>query len=249
MSIKRVRLTNEEHTQLLLAAGILHFNPPYTPWSAALQQLNSKAPEGRRLGRGTIYTKSLRWLKELQSYPKDLYINQDKLNNNKIEEYKEPEKITQTNLDKFLEEFSTKVSDQLFERIKEKLETKLKEYEASYTNPALFNKINKPKEKEFKRKILIVGLLPIQQQEVTKSYGEIFKLRYHESDENVRRLKDRVEWSDSIILNCTKISHSSQDMVKKFAENREVKLVFGGTSGIKGSLEGIKLQCLAVKNR
>lgn len=241
----RVYHSQDEHKRLLIAAAILHFNPPNIPWTASLIRINRNAPDFLKLGEGTIYTNSKKWFSELQSYPKEFY----------IKSVEPPQEIvtkpTTDTLENFLDEFSTEISLKLFDRIKVKLENHLRIYKDTWKPSNGIQELVTGKKlyRELKKKILIVGLLPVQQQEITKFYGDIFRIRYHESEENIHRLEDRVKWSDTIILNCTKISHSHQEMVKKFSNGRDVKLIFGGTSGIKGALEGIKLQCQSQTNQ
>lgn len=240
----KVSLTQKEHQEFLLSAAMLHFNPPHLGWSAALLKVNETQPKDRQLGRQTIYTASKKWYKEIKGYPEKLYLVSQIVEEEKVEEKQEEIKETES-LETLLNKLSDKIVNQLFERITKQLEEKVKEYKfpenwVSTTPSQPATKLTKP----IKKKILVVGLLPIQQQEIYKAFATIFNLRFHESDENIHRLEHRVLWSDTIIINCTKISHKHQDMVKKVARNRQVKLVFGGVSSIKGALEGIKTQCL-----
>jgi len=143
-----------------------------------------------------------------------------------------------------LSDLADHIVDQLFPKIVEKLLAKLESQQWAVPTQQNFPKVTNVK-KSLPR-ILIVGLLPVQQQEVSKAYKNIFNLHYQESDENIQRLEARVNWSDIVILNCTKISHKHQDVVKKYAGSKQVKLVFGGVSSIKGELEGIKTKCLTM---
>jgi hypothetical protein len=242
MRKKRVFHTPQDHKELLLAAAILHFNPPYMHWTKALLKVNESAPEEKKLGKGTIYTNSVQWLLEVKSYIPELYPSPIQAETSKVPPEGQPQLKNADELETFLEKFSDKISNQLFERIREKLETKLREYEISYER-VITPTVPAEQVTVSQKKILVVGLLPIQQAEISKTYHNDFRLKYHESDENIHRLEDRVKWADTVILNCTKISHKHQDMVKKFSGDREIKLVFGGVSAIKGTLEGLKTKC------
>jgi hypothetical protein len=84
------------------------------------------------------------------------------------------------------------------------------------------------------KKILIVGLLPEQQNEIIKEFRDCFKL-YFWKDGHTKQLRDIATNCEKVYLMRKFISHSAQDIVK--AANTSVDVIQGGMSDLKTILE------------
>lgn len=103
---------------------------------------------------------------------------------------------------------------------------------------------DEPKEKEHlpavkeKKRILVIGLLGSQETEVSNKYGNLFKLTFFKSDDNLKLLEARVLASDKAVLVTNFISHSHQTIVRRVGNNK-LRYATGGMSTVFRILDGI----------
>jgi len=89
------------------------------------------------------------------------------------------------------------------------------------------------------KKVLIVGLLPEQQNDVVREFKDCFKL-YFWKDGQPRQLRAIATNCEKVYLMRKFISHSTQDIVK--AANTSVDVIQGGMSDLKAVLEEFYLK-------
>lgn len=97
------------------------------------------------------------------------------------------------------------------------------------------HKLQQPKHaKKHLKKILIVGLLPQQQNEISKDFKEIYDLKFVK-DESIQQIKSIAVNCDEIILMTKFISHRHQDAAK--SSGVIYSHCNGGVSELKDMLE------------
>ena len=74
--------------------------------------------------------------------------------------------------------------------------------------------LQKPSLAKKKPTVLIAGLLPNQAGIIQTEFGDVFDLRFFETNDNLRLLKDMVQHVDHVFTFTSKISHSVQEMIK-----------------------------------
>ncbi len=92
-----------------------------------------------------------------------------------------------------------------------------------------------------KLKVLVLGMLPVQEEEITKAFGDIFDLSFTKDESRVR---DMGRNADRIVAMCSKIGHSMQELARSVNAEAYVP-VHGGVSSIKGYLEDLWLESAA----
>lgn len=80
-------------------------------------------------------------------------------------------------------------------------------------------------------KVLIVGLLPIQKQEIITSFNKVFDLRFQESNEAITLLEQRAANMDHVLLMAEWIDHAHRYCLK--GKKIDFKLVWGTVSNLK----------------
>jgi hypothetical protein len=80
------------------------------------------------------------------------------------------------------------------------------------------------------KRILIVGLLDSQTKFIKDEFGACFRLKFSNSDDNIRHIEDQMKFSDTVIGLTGKISHSIEATLKK--HNHYVR--------VSGLLDGLR---------
>jgi len=83
--------------------------------------------------------------------------------------------------------------------------------------------------------VLIVGLLPVQENEIRQSYGEKYNLRFFKSEDNLHQLQSSAASADVVFVAASFVGHRHIDCVKN--HNSNVILYHGGTSRLKQVIE------------
>lgn len=111
------------------------------------------------------------------------------------------------------EELQTEIHRRQFEPIIDTITNKVISKILS-SLPKIKSNISNPKpDKKHLKKILIVGLLPEQQNEISKEFKGIYDLRYVK-DESIHQIKSIASNCDEIILMTKFIGHRHQDAAK-----------------------------------
>jgi hypothetical protein len=84
------------------------------------------------------------------------------------------------------------------------------------------------------KRVLVVGLLGEQENEITKRFDGIFRLSFHK-DQNPNSLRALAQHADKVILMSRFISHTAQDLVKQSAVS--VTLCHGAVSDLVAILD------------
>jgi len=172
--------------------------------------------------------------KELSPIIKELMYS--RCNNTKTTvEVVEVEKIIHTNIsDIETEQLTMELTRRFLSPFIEKLVSRVVED----IRPAILNSIKATiKEKDNKiilKKILIIGLLPEQQQEIIKEFNECFTLTFFKN-KSFHLLESQASHSDLVIMMSKFISHSHKSMIDKCKVN--YKMCNGGISDLKTILE------------
>ncbi len=86
-----------------------------------------------------------------------------------------------------------------------------------------------------RKRVLVVGLLPGQQDLITREFGRELDLRFVTSDAQVsNRAKELSHSSDAAILMTKLVSHAAEDIIK--SRGGRLIRVSGGLSQLKGAL-------------
>jgi hypothetical protein len=93
--------------------------------------------------------------------------------------------------------------------------------------------------------ILIVGLLPVQENEIRQIYGDKHDLRFFKSEDNLHQLQSSAATADIVLVAASFVGHRHIDCVKN--HNSNVVLYHGGTSKLKQVMEAEieKNMCMA----
>ena len=69
--------------------------------------------------------------------------------------------------------------------------------------------------KPFRRKVLVVGLLPIQTQETQRDFGRVFDFKFITSNTPSQQIKDASKNADIAIIMTQFVSHSTQAALRQ----------------------------------
>lgn len=84
------------------------------------------------------------------------------------------------------------------------------------------------------RKIAVIGLTPIQQQEITSEFKKDFSIQYWQSGENTSLLKSISAHAECVFVHVNHISHSAEDTLKSIKAN--IVRVPGGVGTMKDAI-------------
>lgn len=136
------------------------------------------------------------------------------------------------------EELQSEIYRRQFEPLLKEMVGSVTEKMSNQLNILFSNLVNEEESDNEERKvlprILVVGLMPKQEEEVSREYGEFYDFKFHK-DKAIGNLGNVAKKCDRVILMTKFVSHNHQNMIK----NAGVELLYcnGSVSELKNLLE------------
>jgi hypothetical protein len=240
---KHVRWKDEEREKVAIHAMTL-FNTSGYRWLEALYQANAMMPPDRQRPKTSLNTDSpkLRDLGYKLYHATKVQESTGKPANEIIESLAEPkvivdplEEAMKLIVDRFTDAIGPLLKPALVKILKSTMTEAITE--VAEAAPELIEKFTHPKPMDYKPRVLIIGLIGVQPHRVKDEFGKDFQLLFHETDDNIHHLKDRMGSVDFVIINTKKINHSIYQVAKK---HHSLIQVHGDVSSILRRLEMLK---------
>jgi len=230
----KVLWTDEEKKRLSFAVYYYLKVHPESSKLNAIKAVQSLVLPPSRVREFTSYTTVSAWLDpELDSlYSSDVKLNVDL-------------ELTKVPFEKIISELINRFDERVLNIIETKIIDKLNSLENMILNikinseekpqPIEIISSSKPKPKIKKKKMLIVGLLHSQFNEIKLEYNEYFDIKGWSDDSSIPKLKSMLTYIDHIFVMVSFISHSTDNIVAQSGKN--YTRISGGLSALKDELD------------
>lgn len=84
--------------------------------------------------------------------------------------------------------------------------------------------------------VLIAGLLPVQAGSVVAEFGEVFDLRFFETNGNLQKLRAMAKGADHVFTFTSKVSHAVEEMMHSSRPDLKIHRCSGGMTMLKQQL-------------